>query len=161
MPHLINQKNINLTVVAPSRHIPRFEHTTAQISFVFGTYDELFVTSECTPNGTPKGTPCWETKPNLLSSHQLLPHGTAAILDHLELGCGGNKCALLVDHLMNFICFSRLNSRDSGYQQEGSLSWQQKATLGIVLEINGGNVCTLPKCCFIDTDFVIIGFEVE
>ena len=84
-----------------------------------------------------------ETKPNLLSSNQLLPHGTAAILDHLELGCGGNKCAVLVNILMNFICFSRLNSRGSGYQQEGTLSWQQKATWGLLLEANGGNVCTL------------------
>ena len=44
---------------------------------------------------------------------------------------------------MNFMCFSRLNSRGSGYQKEESLSWQQKATLGLGLEINGGNVCSL------------------
>ena len=76
----------------------------------------------------------WETKPNLVTSQQLLPCGMAAILVHFKLGCGGNKCADLMGYLMNFVHFTDLIQEAAATYDEKNLGvGSKKATFGVGL----------------------------
>ena len=60
------------------------------------------------------------------------------------------------------ICaFSRLNLRGAAIDEKNLRGKVKKATLGVGLEIKGGNVRCLILFCEFDNDFVIIGFEAD
>ena len=83
----------------------------------------------------------------------------AAILKHLKLGCGGNKCAILFELFMN-VCLSRLNLRGSCLDKK-NLQAKPRKLLWWMGPRFMEEMYVLYLICAKDTDFVIIGFEAE
>ena len=81
-------------------------------------------------------------------------------MDHLELGCGGNKCAVIL--VVFELCeFSRLNSRGAAYDENNFQVEEKTASLVVKARINGEMYVLNLDFVFHFVILVIIGFEVE
>ena len=85
--------------------------------------------------------PGWATKPNIVSSQQLPPHGLGSHLRSIVAGLWGEQVCSLKWNICWTLCHCRLNSRGSSYWREDSSRWGQESYFGGEDWDKWGNVC--------------------